>query len=300
MTQVPRDSSNGSSRRVARQAVASIAVGRLALAGAPYDDPMTKVFALDESSSGTARWIGYTLGAIALMLAMMVGVRVVGLLIEMTDLPPLPAMAAQEVDVLRDDPPPPPPPPEPEAKPEPAPPPRAVAHEPPPPPPAPAQAGKVLTQEPDPNEPVDLTGNTFVSGNAADYVGGVTAANGTGKQPVHAITSPTGTPGGTGPVAAPVAGPDRSRPASVQNIDWNSIGFPPEADVDQVDDALVKVQVDVAPDGKIRGMKVLSESCHGFGRWAQQHGVGRTATAALDHEGNPVASTCTTIIHFIR
>ena len=57
---------------------------------------------------------------------------------------------------------------EPEAKPEPtAPPPHAPCRTSrAPPPPAPAQAAKVLTQEPKPDEPVDLTGNTIIQGNA--------------------------------------------------------------------------------------------------------------------------------------
>src|SRR5579871_4458857 len=83
-------------------------VGRLAMAWSPYDDPLTRVFALDASSSGALRWLGYTLGAITLLLAMVVGVRVVGVLIAMTDAPAEMATPPQEVDVVRDEPPPPP------------------------------------------------------------------------------------------------------------------------------------------------------------------------------------------------
>src|SRR6187397_1994889 len=74
-----------------------------------------------------------------------------------------------QVDIDEDKPPPPPPPPPtPEKEPEP-PPPVARAAPPPPPdalakPPAAAEAGKVLTSEPDPDEPVDLTGEGFVTG----------------------------------------------------------------------------------------------------------------------------------------
>jgi protein TonB len=278
-------------------------VGRLALAGTAYDDPMTRVFALDASSSGALPWLGYTVGAVALLLALLVGVRVIGLLVAMTDIPAEPPTAPQEVDVLRDEPPPPPPPtPEPEAKPEPAPPPRAMPHEtPPPPPPAPAQAGKVLTQEPDPNEPVDLTGNTFVSGNATDYAGGATAANGTSKTPVRALTAPTGVPGGTGPVTAPPpAGPDRSRVASIQNIDWNACPFPPEADVDQVDEAYVQATMDIDAEGKARNIHVLKESSPGFARQFIKCAESKRFIAALDHDGHPITSTLTRNIHFTR
>src|SRR5258706_11010064 len=81
--------------------------------------------------------------------------------------------------------PPPPPPPQPEEKPEPevpkpqpslkAP---SRADE---PAPAPAQAGKILAQEADPDAPVDLTGQTFVTGNGETYAGGVTASTATSK-----------------------------------------------------------------------------------------------------------------------
>src|SRR5579863_466370 len=67
---------------------------------------------------------------------------------------------------LKDETPPPPPLPEPEEKPEPvARPTPPKAAETPPPPAAAAQAGKVLTADPDPNAPVDLT-NTIITGNA--------------------------------------------------------------------------------------------------------------------------------------
>ena len=77
-------------------------------------------------------------------------------------------------------PPPPPPPPEEKTEPEaPKPLPASKAPREQEPAPAPAQAGKILTQEPDPDAPVDLTGQGFVTGNAETYAGGVTASNGT-------------------------------------------------------------------------------------------------------------------------
>src|SRR5579859_3731986 len=87
-----------------------------------------------------------------------------------------------EVEMVN--PPPPPPPPEPEEKPEPEaakPQPKEKAPKNEEPAPAPAQAGKILAQEADPDAPVDLTGQTFVTGNAESYAGGVTASTGTSK-----------------------------------------------------------------------------------------------------------------------
>jgi len=94
-----------------------------------------------------------------------------------------------QVDVDLSEPPTPPPAPNPEPEPEPPQhPPPATARAPQtdvPPPPAAAQAGKVLTQDPDPNEPVDLTGDGFVSGTSDRFAGGVTAANGTATNAVR-------------------------------------------------------------------------------------------------------------------
>ncbi len=136
---------------------------------APYDDPMAKVLGLDsESSWGPARWVGYGLGGTFAMLLACAIASAVALLVESTN--PRAASMPQEIDVQEEVVPPPAPPP-PTAKPEEkqeAP--RPVAHEATPPPPA--QAGKVLTREADPNEPVDLTGDTIVTGNADGYAGG--------------------------------------------------------------------------------------------------------------------------------
>jgi len=260
---------------------------------------MAQVLGLDASSTGTARWLGYLLGAIALMMGLGVGVRIVNMLIDLTDTGPAVQSAAQEIEIDEPPPPPPPPPPEPEAKPEPAPPPRAVPA-PPPPPPAPAQAAKVLTKEPDPNEPVDLTGNTIVSGNADTYAGGVTAANGTSPTAVHALAAPTGVPGGTGvPKPGPV-GPDRSRHASLGTHEWDC-PFPPEADTAQIDDAYVVLQIDLSADGRASAVRVVKDPGNGFGRQARAWALKwQHYDAALDHGGQPIPETFTVRIHFSR
>ncbi len=207
-----------------------------------------------------------------------------------------------EIEVMKEDPPPPPPPQaEPEPKEEQAPPPRAMPRE-AAPPPAPAQAAKVLTREPDPNEPVDLTANTIVTGNATDFPGGLTASNGTGTNAVRSLTSPTGVPGGTGAPAAPPApvGPDRSRRLALGTAgEWNC-PFPPEADTAQIDEARVTLQVDVRPDGTPAAVRVVSDPGNGFGREARRCGLARHYPPALDHDGNPIAETGKVIVHFSR
>jgi protein TonB len=270
-----------------------------------YDDPMSKVFDLDSQSSGVVAWLGYMLGAIAMALGLMVLVRAMALIVAMTSHVGAAASAPQEIDVTVD---PPIAPPtataESQAKPEPAPPPPRVApHEAPPPPPAPAQAGKVLTREPDPNEPVDLTGNTIVTGNADAYAGGVTTSNGTSTNAVRGLASPTGTPGGVGTQHAPPApvGPDLSRAAGLLgNHEWNA-PFPPEADTAQIDDAYVTLQVEIRADGTPAAVHVVSDPGNGFGREARRYAMTQRYQSARDHDGNPIPGMIKTVrVHFQR
>ena len=155
---------------------------------------MSKVLGLDAKTSSFRAWFGFTSGSTLLLVAMMAGASVIAWVHAMHErtAPSMP----EEIDVMKDETPPPPPPPtaEPEAKPEPAPPPVHMRDV-PPPPPAPAQAAKVLTAEPTPDEPIDLTGNTIVQGNADSYAGGFTSGNGTSANAVRAIPSPSGVPG---------------------------------------------------------------------------------------------------------
>lgn len=202
-----------------------------------------------------------------------------------------------EVDLV-EPPAPPPTPPTPDPEPEkeatrPAPSPAAAPQKDQPPPP-PAQAGKILTQEPDPNEPVDLTGQGFVTGNADTYAGGVTAANGTSATAVRNLNAaPGGVPGGTGTKPGPTAisGPDLARPPSLLGgTDWEC-PFPAEADTEQIDFQRVQIVVTVRGDGSPQDVKVIGDPGHGFGRAARQCALRRRYNPAVDHQGNPVLST---------
>jgi outer membrane biosynthesis protein TonB len=201
-----------------------------------------------------------------------------------------------DLDELKPPPPPPPPPPE-EKAPEPPPtpqappPPRAVDT--PPPPPAPAEAVKVLTSEPDPDDPVDLTKEEFVTGNAERSPGGITANQGTSKQAVRSLdASLNGVPGGTGPKNAPPPVPtvDLSKPALPASASWDC-GFPPEADIEGINEAVVTVVVTVAADGRAQSVSVLKDPGNGFGRWARQCAMRKPFTAGLDRAGQPVTKT---------
>jgi protein TonB len=188
---------------------------------------------------------------------------------------------------------PPPPPPPAETAPEPkAPPPQAARPAPHDEPrAAPAQAGKILTQEPTPDEPVDLTGMGFVTGTAETYAGGVTSRAGTSPTAVRNLNAgPGGVPGGTGSAAAPPPKQNLSRAAGPGTGEWDC-RFPPEADTDQIDSERVPIVVTVAPDGTPRDVKVLKDPGHGFGRAARQCALAQRLTPALDSEGRPVLST---------
>jgi len=192
---------------------------------------------------------------------------------------------------------PPPPPPVEEAKPEPAPQARVPSRGQPaeaPPPPSPAQAGKVLTAAPDPDAPLDLTGDGFVTGDGDRYVGGVTSSKGLSTTPVRqALTKPVGKVGGTGngrPDAVATK-PDLSRhPVPVDTV-WNDCGFPPEADTDQINFMKVRVVVTVGLDGRAMKVTVLSDPGHGFGRLAQQCAYRKAYGVGLDSDGKPIVST---------
>jgi protein TonB len=202
------------------------------------------------------------------------------------------------------EPPPPEPTPEPEppkveAKPPPAPvkaPPRPAAAPPPPPAPAAAQAGKVITAAPDPDEPLDLTGNTFVQGNADAYAGGITASKGTSTEAVRSTRAHAeGVPGGAG-TAAP-SGVDRSRSANVTQHDW-ACPLPPEAVVQQINYQQVNVAVKVSESGKPLDVKVLGQPGFGFGPAAQRCAASKTFIPALDREGRPITTTIVVVVKF--
>lgn len=183
-----------------------------------------------------------------------------------------------------------PPPPEEKEEPKPVikqaePPPEA-----PPQPPAAAEAAKVLTADPDPNEPVDMT-NTIVQGNADKYAGGQSANNGTSKNAVNNMAaSPTGVPGGTGTAPAPPAPRvDRSRKAGLSgSSDWTDCPFPAEADAEQIDQAFVLIQVRVKADGSPETVTVVQDPGHGFGREARKCAMRKKYTNALDVDGNAI------------
>lgn len=174
--------------------------------------------------------------------------------------------------------------------------------EPPPPPPAAAEAAKVLMQDPSPDEPVDLTGNTFLAGSAETAVGGVTQIGGKATAPTqNAAAVATGTPGGTGKAAAPAAKVDRSRPAGIVNkSNLERCPFPAEADAEQVDEAVVGIEVRVGPDGRPETATVTRDPGHGFGREARKCALREKYSPALDTDGNALPGVYRVNFRFSR
>jgi protein TonB len=219
--------------------------------------------------------------------------------------------ATYEIETLKEEKPPEPPPepPKEEPKEEVKAPPPAAKEAPketaPPPPPAAAQAGAVLTQQPDPNEPVDLT-NSFISGSSASFAGGVTQAGGTGTQAVYDRNARAGgVPGGTGTAAAPVVaatGPDRSRrPGLSGGRDWScGNNWPAEADAEQIDEAYVTVEIAVATDGRPTQVNVLQDPGHGFGREAKRCAMRERFEPGLDRDGRPISDKLRVRIRYNR
>jgi protein TonB len=219
--------------------------------------------------------------------------------------------AEYEIEVEKNEPKKEEPPPEPPRAPDPEPAPRVTAPQPAAeradpydPPPAPAEAGKVLTSD---DEPVDLTGQGFVTGNGDGPGYGQVSAAGTGTAPTYNPNAQVGgTPTGTGkgPPAPPPPppGPDRSRaPGLIGGTSWSGCPFPAEADADQIDEALVTLFVTVGPDGAALSARIASDPGHGFGRQARICALGKRYQPGLDREGNPTTSTTPPItVRFTR
>lgn len=290
--------------------MAQPAVPSLAPAEHRRRDPFAEVVALGEDAARAGVIVGL-LGALALHGA--AGVQAAANLYEVEGFAVTVADFVKsnlllQVDIDTTPPPPPPPPPAapapeapaPEApapeKPPPAvPPPTQTPDEPPPPPPAPAEAGRVLTADPDPDAPVDLTGEGFVTGNG-EFRGGITASSGTAKTAVRDLRAQPGGVGssnGVAPAPAPRA-PERdlSRPASaISTGTWQDCPYPSEAQLEGVEFGLVRMVVTVGTDGRAKSVTILQDPGNGFGAQARQCALRKTFTTALDKLGQPVVGT---------
>jgi outer membrane biosynthesis protein TonB len=160
----------------------------------------------------------------------------------------------------------------------------------------------VLTQDPDPNEPVDLTGDGFVTGNSDHFAGGVTANNGTSKDAVHDLRAkPEGV--GKAPPGPVSSGPaaNLTRAAAPMGGSWNDCEFPAEADIEGIDSAVVQLTVTVGTNGRAKSVTVLRDPGNGFGQSARSCAFRKQFTPALDSTGTPITmSTAPFTVRFTR
>ncbi|MGO8968897.1 MAG: hypothetical protein ACLQDQ_04935 [Myxococcaceae bacterium] len=163
----------------------------------------------------------------------------------------------------------------------------------PPPPPRPhraapsAAAGKVVAAVANPNQPVDLTSFSMPVGQSDAYAGGFTAASGTSTvavaQPMR-VVRPSG----------------KARPASPARRDW-SCPWPEEEQSSDLHEALVRIRIHVAADGRARAVDVLDSPKESFSEAAQACALGEPFRPELDDDGRSVAGLTPPItVHFVR
>jgi protein TonB len=169
--------------------------------------------------------------------------------------------------------------------------------------PLPAPAPKVIVADPQQDAPVELP--TIVTGDGP-ALGGMESAKGTGDDTTKDRRATVdGKPGPDraalgAPAAPPPPAEDRSRPIGLVGGSSWSCPFPPEADADQIDSAVVGVQVSVRPDGGAVSATILTDPGHGFARAARACALARRYQAARDRTGAPVAATSLVNVRFER
>ena len=156
-------------------------------------------------------------------------------------------------------------------------------------PPPPAQAGRIIAQEEGPRAPLDLTGNTFVTGTAQAYAGGVTSPTGTNPNPVETREVDP---------KAPPGEPDRSRRVAL--LDEGCHTWPAEAEAEPIDHQDVLLRLVVGADGTAVSARVLGDPGHGFGAAAVECARRSRFAPALDSAGRPVQVEVRFRWHFTR
>ena len=156
-------------------------------------------------------------------------------------------------------------------------------------PPPPAQAGRIIAQEEAPRGPVDLTANTFVTGTAQAYAGGVTSSTGTNPNPVETREVDPKAPPGV---------PDRSRRVALAEEGCHS--WPPEAEAEPVDHKDVALRLVVRPDGTVAFARLIGDPGRAFGAAAVECALRSRFDPQLDAAGKPVQAGFRFIWHFTR
>lgn len=159
---------------------------------------------------------------------------------------------------------------------------------------APAQAAEVVTQD----APVDLTGTTVVTGNAASSIGGATATGGTATEPT-AVGTLTPAPNAV-PVSPPAPAPQLTRAVQLDPAQWRC-EWPSEAVSEEIYDQAVVLRVVVLADGRVEAAQLIDDPGHGFGPAALACAKRTRFSPALDASGAPTRAVSPPIrVRFTR
>jgi len=166
-------------------------------------------------------------------------------------------------------------------------------------PPSFAQAAQIIARETSPNEPVDLTGQAFVTGSGTTYSGGMTTSTGTSSAAVR--TAPAPVQSARAPVAAPLPRPeDLSRPVNLPDPSW-TCPWPAGAESEALDEQSAFVQVTVRADGTVERAVVMMDPGMGFGEAARRCAATARFSPALDKRGVAVRAISPPIrVRFVR
>jgi protein TonB len=159
--------------------------------------------------------------------------------------------------------------------------------------PSAAEAGRVLAAA---DDVVDF-GETIVTGKGASYAGGVSANEGSSKQPVYDKRAQAGgVPGGSGTDS----NADATRaPRLAGGSSWKC-PFPPEADDEGIDQAVVTLRVEVAAEGGVLDVRATADPGHGFAREARRCAQQKRWDPGLDRAGRPARAIALVNVRFER
>jgi len=156
-------------------------------------------------------------------------------------------------------------------------------------PPPPAQAGRIVAREEAPRAPLDLTGNSFVTGTAQAYAGGVTSSAGTNPDAVETREVDP---------RAPPGEPDRSRRVAL--VEEGCHSWPPEAEAEPVDHKDVALRLVVRVDGTVESARLIGDPGRVFGAAAVECALRSRFAPELDAAGRPVQAKFRFTWHFTR
>ncbi len=161
---------------------------------------------------------------------------------------------------------------------------------------APAKASRVVTSARP--TPLDFTGSTMPTGDAAHAPGGATQTGGNGEEPGEAplpgplpvppVPQPPPEPPPERKPEAPPKATDQSRPVRLADADDWRCPWPDEADEAQIDAQTVIVRVTVDAEGQVVSARAAGDPGYGFAGAAVACAKERGYEPALNASGEPV------------